>query len=107
MINFKNLENKFLEKLNNGLLNKTFEKEDKFPAEIPKQVGEAFIMELLEHYPGVMEFDVKPIMQERIILVKVEGDNDTTMADIIMSIQVEDNSFTIKNILVSLKNLSN
>ena len=64
-------------------------------------------MELLEHYPGVMEFDVKPIMRESIILVKVEGDNDTTMADIIMSIQVEDNSFTIKNILVSLKNLSN
>lgn len=106
MIDLKEVENKFLEKLNNKLLNKTFERGETFPADIPKYVGETFIIDLLGYYPGVMEFDVKPKMKGNVILVKVESNNETTMADIIMTIELTESTLTIKNILVSLKNLA-
>jgi len=101
----KKLVNIFLEKLNDKLLNKTFQRVDNFPEDVPKAVGETFINELLGYYPGVLEFDVRPIVKGNIILVKVEGDKELTMADTIMSIDLTENSLTIKNILVSLKNL--
>lgn len=105
MIDIKNIEDNFLNKLKEKLMDKQFEMGGKFPPEIPKSVGEVFILNLLEYFPNVSEFDVKPIVQGNILLVKVEADKETTLVDVILPIKIEDKILTINNVLVSVKNM--
>lgn len=105
MLTLKEIEMNFSNKLKEKLLNKQFDMTGKFPPEIPKSVGEVFIIHLLEHFPKVSEFDVKPIVQGNVLLVKVEADKSTTLVDVILPINISDNKLTINNVLTSIKNL--
>lgn len=105
MLNIKDIENNFLNKLKEKLLNKQFKMGGKFPPEIPKSVGEVFILNLLEYFPNVSEFDVKPIVQGNILLVKVEANKETTLVDVILPIKIDEEILTINNVLVSVKNM--
>lgn len=104
-MSLKEIETNFLNKLKEKLLNKQFEMNGKFPPEIPKSVGEVFILNLLEHFPKVSEFDVKPIIQGNVLLVKVEADKETTLVDVILPINILENKLTINNVLISIKNM--
>lgn len=105
MLNIKELEMKFSNILKEKLLDKQFEMSGKFPPEIPKAVGEAFILNVLEYFPNILEFDVKPIVQGNILLVKVEADKELTLLDVILPINISNKTLTVKEIITSIKNL--
>lgn len=105
MVNVKEIENDFLIKLKDRLMNKEFTMGSKFPPEIPKTVGEVFILNLLQYFPEVTEFDVKPIVQGNVLLVKVEANKETTLVDVILPVKISEGILTINNVLASVKNM--
>lgn len=93
----------FLNKLNEKLINKEIKIEDS--SEITKIVGEIFINNVLEMFPDLLEFNIKTVLQDNIILVKIETGSELTLVDIIIPVKNNHEILTINNVLISIKNM--
>lgn len=102
---FENIENEIKKSLDDVLLNAEFQCEDKkLPIEIPKIITDIFMPYIAKYYPDLTTFDVKPIYQQNVILVKFQKENNNTMLDVLMATDLNGDIIKIKNILISLKN---
>lgn len=102
---FKKIEKIFIDEIKDKLKDKEFIFNGKFPLEIPCIVGNCFALKIFQFYENLTEYDVKPLVRQNILYIKISTNNDTKiLADILITTNIENDLLTIKDVLVSLKN---
>lgn len=105
MENIKKIEEEFLIKLKEKLLDKKYEINSNFTYQIAQEIGSIFILDLMKHFSELNEFDIKSIINDNILLIKIETEKEITLVDIILTTIRNHEILTINNILISIKNM--
>lgn len=105
------INSKFQNELKELLMSNEFEFTGEYPIEVPKAIGEKFIIELFDLYKEINGFDVKPIIQNNIFLIKIENGEDLALANILLTYEITPlengkKKMLIKNVLTNIQNLN-
>lgn len=105
MIDLKLIEKELLEELKGIFIGKEY-KGKILPFEIVESTGK-IIAEKVFIFLSNINFNIKPICHESILLISVQDDNENTIIDVIYSVDYKNKEtipeFKINNVLVSIK----
>lgn len=98
-----NIKENFKKEITESLLNRKFEKTDSIKLDIPKIVAEKFIINVLSSYKNIQEFDVSPVKNGNIHLIKVQTIDGESLVEVLLTTVEEESEILINNVITSVK----